>query len=374
MIRTRYTATPTTVLPAFLSASAWPGFRPWLLSVLSSIGIFSLLAGFAWHGTNSRMPDMTTLLVAVPASMLTMIIVAAALWTVLTRAPLEAGLAFIARLLPLAWLAPLLDLLSTVGKGVVVSATPLDGSGFWLAAVTASLLPASSAIPLGLRVGILSAVLITAFVVWFSQKNLIRSIIAALVMSAGIVKLSFLSSALGVWYALVHGEGWVQGSAETARATLRAVTNGYWWNNIYDRFPSAIDSQADIAVRLTSSGLAALSLGIVLAALCVWRAPRWKQFLIHSLRSWSSFHLALYPIGGALFYAIAANTPALKGTWWYAIALGVLGLAALRFHTVCERRLHQANTIASDSDDSLAQGDIAPALLSDLSLIALIYA
>jgi hypothetical protein len=108
--------------------------------------------------------------------------------------------------------------------------------------------------------------------------------------------------------------------------------------------------------------------------LFVWRVPRWKQFLIHTLRSWTTFHLVLYPIGGALFFAIATHAPALKGTWWYAIALAVLGLVALRFHTVCERLLHQSPAIASDADDSLAQGDIPPALLSDLSLIALIYA
>jgi hypothetical protein len=373
-IRTRVTSTISApALPAFLSSAAWPGLRPWLRSVVSSIGIFSLLAGFAWHGANNRLPDMTTLLIAVPAGMISMTLIAAVLWTVFTRASFQASLAFAARVLPLAWIAPLLDLLGSAGKGMMMPDTPLDASGLLLAAVTAGVLPASSILPLGMHAGIVAAVLVTAFVVWFARKNILQSVIAAVVMSAGIIKLSFIASFIGVWHAFMDGAGWVTGSQDTARAALRAVTNGYWWNNVYDRFPSAIDAQADIAIRLTSSGIAVVALGVVLVAIFVWRVPQWKQLVAHTFRSWSTAHLALYPIGGALIYTMATTAPTFKGTWWYALALALLGLAALRLHAVCERRLHKAASPSPGPDDGLGEGDAHAALLADLSLVALLY-
>lgn len=367
----------------FLSDRAWPGLRPWLLSVICSIGIFALLSGLAWHGPNGRLPDMAALLIAIPASALTLSLLAAALWTLLARVPFTSGLAFVARILPLTWAIPLLDLIRSGGRGVILSATPLDAPSKFLAAVTGALLPAESAVPLAIRLGIFSIVIVTAFVVWFARKpvggasTFIRSFIAALVMSLATVKLTFFSSELGIWNAFLHGRGWVTGTVETGREAIRAVTNGYWWTNLYDRFPAAVEPQADIAIRLTAVGVAALALGVMLTLILIWRLSSWKRLLAHVFRARSALDLVGITIGAAIITALAARVPPPAGTWWIALPLALLALAAFRLHAVLERCLHRAGSdsfvAANPADGPIACGDLAPSQAADLSLIALAF-
>lgn len=358
-------------LPAFLSVHAWPGLNAWLLSVFCSISVFSLLAGFAWHGTNGRLPDMTTLLVAIPCGALFLMLLTAALWKVLADIPLETGLVFIARIFPLAWLFPLVDLIRSAGRGFIVPAVSLDGPGYMLASITAGLLPVDAPIPLGMRAGILAATLISAFVVWFSRQHFVRSVIVAVVMSVALVKTVFLSSAMGIWHALTHGQGWIGGLLETSRETVRAITNGYWWSNIYDRFPSAVEQQSDISLRLTSTGLLVLALGVLLMLFFWWHLSAWKRIMRHTFRSWSALDIAVYAVGGAIITALASRVPPPAGTWWYALPLALLVLVAFRLHAVLERCLHRMSS--EGVADTLVCGDLSPGIAADVARIAWVY-
>ena len=371
-IRTR--ASVDAVLPVFLSPRAWSGFRSWFVSVLCTSGVFALLSAFAWHDMNSRLPDLTAALIAFPAATFALLIFVAAIWTVLARIPFEAGLAFLARLLPFTWLLPIADLLRTGGRGFVLEKTPLDGVGYLLASVTGSLLPVDVNIPAGMRIGIFIIALIAGFVVWFACQDIVRATIAGVVTSAATVKFVLMPSAIGVWNALMHGRGPVVGADETAREALIAITNGYWWTNLYERFPTAVEAQADIALRLTSAGLIVFGLGIMLTALFVWRVSAWRRVLMHTFRAWSAFDLALYTVGGALFAATFSLVPKATGTWWYALPLALLLLAAFRLHAVLERCLHRlSDDERTGSQQPVACGDVAPALAADISFIAWLY-
>jgi hypothetical protein len=363
---------------ALLSDTAWPGLKAWLISVACSIGIFSVLASFAWHGSNSRLSDMTTLLVAFPAGALSVVLVAAAIWTLLARIPFTAGLAFVARVLPIACAIPLFELIRTAGRGVLTTMSPYDGPGYLLASFTGSLLPFDAMVPMGMRVGIFLAALCAAFVVWFATQKLIRTLVAFVVMSIAFVKFTFLPTGLAAWGSLVRGGGWFSAPADAARETLHAVTNGYWWTNLYDRFPTAVEEQAEIAIRLTSAGLVALGLGMVLVLLFFWRVPRARALASHAFRARSAIDLVLYVFGAAILTDIIAQVPAPQGTWWFAVLLGVIAVAAFRIHSVLERCLHhQTNGYATDQAnprDPLACGDVSPDVARDVSLIALLFA
>lgn len=379
-IRTRRPIVPSGALPAFLSSRQWSGIWPWAVTTLCGAEIFSLLAAFAWRGTNGRLPDVTTVLVAVPASVFITIIVIAVAWRWLAGIPLTSGLSFATRILPLAWIIPIADLIRSAGRGFIALPTPLDAKQFFEAVFTGALLPASSAVPMGMRVGIFAAVLITAFVVWFTRQNLLRSAVAALIASVTLVKLSFLPTALGLWEFLLRTGRWVSGTVETQREALRAVTNGYWWNNLYDRFPSSVEAQADLALRLTTAGIIVLMLGAVLVAVFVWLVPSRGRTLRHIFRAWSAADVLLYVVGAAIITRMAGVSAIVRGTWWDAALLGLLVLAALRVHAVLERCLHalppgvEALAPGDPSEGPVACGDIEPKLASAISRIAFAFA
>lgn len=348
--------------------------QPWLRSSAAAVGVFTLLAAFAWHGTNSRFADMTTLLVAIPAGAFILLLLAAACWTLFARVPFASGLAFATRIFPLAWIVPLVDMIRSGGVGVAAPSVALGATDAVIAAATGTLLPMDLALPIGMRVGVFSAALVTAFVVWFVRKHLLAAAASFAVMSVALVKLITSASLLGAAGAVMAGRGWVADPADLARETIRAVTNGYWWNNLYDRFPSAVEPQADIAIRLTAAAVVVLALGIVLLALFVWRVRGWKRLTTHALRAWSAADLALYAAGGGVITALLMRVPPVQGTWWIACALAVLSLAAFRLHMMLERCLHHAASGLGDGSDPVACGDVPPQTAADLSRIALIYA
>jgi hypothetical protein len=360
-------------LPTFLSA-AWPGLASWLRAMICATGVFALLAGFAWHGSNDRLADITTLFVTIPAGMFFMMLLAAMLWTLLARIPFETGLLFAGRVMPLAWVIPLAEIVRTAGKGMASLSVPLGANGYIAAALTGSILPFENALPLALRAGIVITALITAFVVWFTGKHFIKSIIAFVVMSIASIKLLAFPTLIGQWTAFAAGRGWIADPADMLRETIRGVTNGYWWNNLYDRFPSAVDSQADIAIRLATAGYVALALGLILAVLFIWRLPVWKRVARHAFVSWSTLHLAIDIIGAAVVTAFAMKVPAMVGAWWLAFAIAILGLLALRLHLTLERCVHQFNDGVGDGTDPVACGDVLPTQASALSIISLLYA
>jgi hypothetical protein len=161
---------------------------------------------------------------------------------------------------------------------------------------------------------------------------------------------------------------------------LRAITNGYWWNNLYDRFPSAVEKQSDLAIHLTTSGIMVLALGIVLFLVFAWLLPSRGRTLRHFFRAWSALDLLLYVMGAAVITRFAGVAAAIRGTWWDAALLALLVLAALRIHAVLERCLRQlppgveALAPGDPSEGPIACGDLEPGIASAISRIALIFA
>ncbi len=246
---------------------------------------------------------------------------------------------------------------------------PFDTTGFLLAAVTGTLLPLELALPFGMRVGMFAVTLLGAFFVWFSTRNLLRSVIAAVIVSGATVKLALAVPLIGIQRAMLHGQ-WIGNAAEVPRQSLLAVTNGYWWHNLYERFPSAVEAQAGLALRLSVSGIIVLVLGVFLVALCAWKLPSWRRIARHAFYAWRMLDLAIYAMGAAFITMITTAAPAARGTWWIAALLALLLLATLRVHTALERGLSRQGR---GEDDTLLTGDLDFTSVRDLSLIAFLF-
>lgn len=369
-IRTSRSVSPSAsssrTLPAFLMVRAWPGLSSWLLSVFASSVILAALSAFAWHGETSRLPDFTVSLVTIPVGVLAVILGIALLWRMLAQIPLASGLTFLARLLPFSWIVPIIDILRSGGSGFVFTGIPFDAPHYLLAVFTATLFPVEISIPIALRAGIVAMTLVAAFVVWFSRRALIRSVVMGVITSAALVKAVFFPVAIGLWQGLLRGEGFVTGVGSLSREATIAVTNGYWWMNIYERFPTAVDTQAAAALRLATAAYMVFALGILLLILLLWFVPSVKKILSHGFRSWSSLHAFVYVVGGAIAsVAFGATAAQFQRNWWVAFMVALLLMAALRLHFVLERCLFGADSL---------EGCLPAALGRDLSFAAGAYA
>ncbi|HWQ99890.1 MAG TPA: hypothetical protein VN397_03535 [Candidatus Methylomirabilis sp.] len=371
------------ITPSFLSARSWPGFRPWLATVLGSVAVFEFLAAIAWPAGRG-IPDLTTAIVTVPVATLLAMLIVAFLWSFLAQVPLSGGLSFVSKLLPLAWIFPLFDLIRSLGFGVAspildgkggnALAPIIDGNGYLLALVTGGLLPLDTGIMAGMRLGMFAGAVCAGLVAWALTKNAWKTLVSAFVMSGVLVKLVYFASALGLWQRITHGSGWAAGEPGVSRSILLAVTNGYWWSNIYDRFPSAVDVQAAIALRLTTAGLLVVGLGLVLAVAFIWTVPAWKRVCRHVYRSWSMLDLALYAVGGGVLYALFTKSFRLTGMDWSAFALFLLLLAALRLASALERSLSRLREDErANADQPVARGDVSPDVAEDVISVALLY-
>ena len=209
---------------------------------------------------------------------------------------------------------------------------------------------------------------------WHGTKIAWKTLVAAVLMSAVFTKLVYFASALGLWYRLTHGLGWVASSDGVTRSILLAVTNGYWWSNIYERFPTAVDMQSAIALRLTTAGILATALGIVLALVFIWQIPAWKRVCLHAFRSWSAFDLALYAAGGCIFHVALTLTPLSVSAGWLAPVAALAMLAALRLASALQRSLYfLSRDERANADQPVARGDLKPDAAEDLILAALLY-
>ncbi|OGL79209.1 hypothetical protein A3E39_00300 [Candidatus Uhrbacteria bacterium RIFCSPHIGHO2_12_FULL_60_25] len=361
-------------IPSFLSARSWPGLRPWLASVVGSVAVYELLSVLAWQNERHTLPDFTTALVTVPVSFMVAVLIIAALWSLLAGVPFTGGLAFVAKLLPLAWAVPLFDLVRSIGLAFRVGAPVVDGNGFLTSLATGGLLPLDTGITAGMRLGMFATVVTAAFVVWIVTKNAWRTAVTGLVASAVVTKTVYFGSALGLWYRITHGMPWTAGEPEISRSVLLAISNGYWWNNLYDRFPTAVDVQAAIGLRMTTAGLFVFGLGVLLVLIFIWQVPAWRRILAHVHRFWSMFDLALYAVGGAVLYAVLTKTGSVAGMGWFALGVAALLLAALRLASALQRSLHRLpQDERSGADQPVARGDMSPDAAEDVITIALLY-
>jgi hypothetical protein len=347
--------------PSFLNPRSWPGVRPWLLSVLGSVAVFELLAAFAWRSERGAFLDLTTALVSIPAATLVTVLIIAGLWAFLLNVPLSGCLSGVSRLLPLAWAVPAFDLIRSAGQGTVTADLIVDGNGYLATIFTGGLFPLDSGLTVGMRLGTFAAVVGTALVVWVYRKSAWRTALAAFLTSATVAKMTFMASGLGLWDRITHSAGWIAQPYEVTRSIIQSVSNGYWWTSLYERFPTAIEAQAQIAVRLTTAGLLVFSLGCVLAIVFVWKLPAMRRILRHVYSGRGMIDLAICTIGSGIIASLILKTSIFGGTGWYALGLVLMALAALRLNAILRRDLYN---LARDERENVNQ----PIVRGDLSV------
>jgi hypothetical protein len=363
--------TPASLFPA----RSWPGFKSWFFTVLACTAVFEFIAAFAWKNEQGRLPDFTAAAVAIPAGAVLLVVLAAFLWSWLGRAPFLGALGWSARLLPFAWAVPLFDLIRTYGNGLVIGPPRLSGTGLILSCLTAGMFPVESGISVGIRLGLFTAVIGTGMVMWLLTGKVWKTAAGAAVWSAVAIKLLGVVSLLSLWKSPFSIHAWTAAPVEIPRRALSVMSKGYWWNNLYERFPAAIDAQANVAARLNESGFAVLSLGIILAAAFVILFKKRRSMLAHVLGSWGAFDLALYAALGAAFAFSRGSGPVCWTACLPAIGIFFLLLISLRFSMVLRRDVFR---LQADERDHMSQpvlrGDISAQGASELALAGEIYA
>jgi hypothetical protein len=366
------------IIPSFLNPRQWPGVRSWILTVLGCVAVFELLAAFAWRNERSGFLDLTTALVSIPVATLVVILIIAALWALLLNVPFTGCLSGVSRLLPLAWAVPMFDLIRSAGQGTLYVTPIVDGNGYLGTVFSGGLFPLDSGLTVGMRLGTFAAVVGTALVVWVYRKSVWRTVLAAFLTSATLAKMTFMAAGLGLWERIVHYAsytgrmGWIAEPFEVSRSVIQSVDNGYWWTNLYERFPTAIDTQSVIAIRLTTAGLLVFSLGCVLAIAFVWQLPAWKKIRRHVYAGWGMMDLAVCTVGAGIITSVILKIPVFVSTGWWAVDLVVMALAALRLSSVLRRDLH--NLVRDERENAnqpIVRGDLSvddARELADISL------
>ncbi|MBD3251969.1 hypothetical protein GF380_06005 [Candidatus Uhrbacteria bacterium] len=323
---------------------SWPGFESWLSALLASVAVFELLALLAWRMEDGRVFDFTTAIITIPAGALLFVVTASFLWGVLTKTAFQDALGWSARLLPFFWAVPLIDLIRTFGSGIVIGPPQLSGVQVLQLIGTAGLLPVNSGISIGIRLGIFAGVLGIAVVTWAMTRSVWKTIVTGVVMSSVVIKSLLTLSLLAIWRMPFRADGWMALPFEVPRRAINEMSKGYWWDQLYQRFPTAIDGQAEIALRLVESATIVTALGLFLvAAYLVFQKARWS-ILHHVYRAWTTFDVGLY-VGFGLIAVFSQGglRPLGSGgsTCLLAGLLFLLLLIFLRFSMVLRRDLAQ---------------------------------
>jgi hypothetical protein len=348
--------TPASLFPA----RSWPGFKLWFFTVLACTAVFEFIAAFAWKNEQGRLPDLTTAAVAIPAGAIMLLVLAALLWSWLGRAPFLGALGWSVRLLPFAWAIPLFDLIRTYGNGLVIGPPRLNGIGLIVSSLTAGMLPIQSGISIGIRLGLFAAAIGVGMVMWSLTRNIWKTVACGAVFSAVTIKLLSVVSLLSLWKSPFSVHGWTAPPVEIPRRALAVMSQGYWWNDLYERFPTAIDAQAAIAARLNESGFAVLSLGVVLVAAFIILFKKRRSILAHVFASWGAFDMGLYAVLGAAFAFSRGSGPVCWTACLPAIGIFLFLLIVLRFSMVLRRDVFR---LQADERDHVSQ----PILRGELS-------
>jgi hypothetical protein len=346
-------------LPSYFNVRSWPGLKTWVISVCGSLAVFEFLGWFAWHDVNGRFLDITTALIIIPSATCMMLGVIAAIWYYAARIPFVASLAWMAKLLPLTWAVPLFDLLQTGGAGAVFTTPFVDGNGFVFSIITGGLFPFSSGLSVGGHFAMLALTVCVGLIPWSITRDWKRTALAALLYSAAQTTLVYLASVLGLWHRIVYLKGWSGDMSDVSRSVLAAINRGYWWTNLYERFPTSIDQQAVISLRLTIAGILVLALGAILIIVAYRAIPNWQRLARHLFASRTMTDHVAYVVVGLLFGGLMNGGATLHGTWWYALVLLVLLAAALRVISVLRRDLQfLSRDEAAGTDQPIARGEL----------------
>jgi hypothetical protein len=319
----------------FFSSRAWNGFLPAMTSFASCAIIFDLLAWLAWHDDQGRLFDLASFVIGFPSVLLALLLASAFAWSIVGRVPFSQAFAWGIRLLPLAWAVPLVDFVRLTGGGMPSIVPYMNGWGILEAVGTAGILPLNSGLSIGVRFGIFAGVLGTAIVSGYLSKSWIKAIFSAIWFSViSICSMSAVSLAV-FWNAPFEKTTWGALPVELVRRATSVLGKGYWWDSMYDRFPTAIDGQIDIATRLFSA-IGALSVVVVLLALLFMKEKKQRSLIRYMYGSWSTI---LYVSSFAIGCIVAYSDMSVTSTPTYILAFFLVGylVLALRLSSVLRR-------------------------------------
>jgi hypothetical protein len=222
-----------------------------------------------------------------------------------------------------------------MGSGVESMIPYLNGWGILEAIGTFGLLPSHSGFSMGVRIGLFAGALGVAMIAWHLSKSWIKTICSAFWFSLiGICSMSGVSLAI-FWNAPWIKATWMALPVEMTRRASSVLGKGYWWESIYDRFPTAIDGQIDIGLRLFSA-VGALTVVVLLLVVLFLKEKPQRSLIRYVYGSWGAvLFVSAITIGFILGYldaSIARNT-----TFIPAFILIAYLIVALRLSSVLHR-------------------------------------
>jgi hypothetical protein len=322
---------PTT----FFSSRSWNGLLPAASAFVACAVVFDLLAWLAWHGDQGRSFDLLASAIGFPSVLIALLLAAAAAWSRVGHVPFTQALGWGIRLLPLAWVVPLIDFVRTTGFGVASIVPYANGWGLVSAILTGGIFPLSSGLPIGIRFGLIAGAFGVGIVAWHFSKHWIASILSALWFSVvGICATHAVSFAI-FWNAPFDSASWTALPVDLIRRSSVVFNRGYWWDLLYDRFPTPIDGQIAISTRLLSMAGALLVVLVMLVVGFLYERKR-RTLLRYAYGSWSAARyvsvIAIGLIFGYREYALGSSVAFLP-----AFAFMGFIIAALRLSSVLRR-------------------------------------
>ncbi|MFA6429287.1 MAG: UbiA family prenyltransferase [Patescibacteria group bacterium] len=281
------------------SERRFPGYVTWLGIFYAYALSGSLLASLAYPRADGRLADPTRLLVLWP--LYALIAVALVAW-VLRRSlgvSLKATLYALQSRLWLLWLPWALDLVIRA-IGLPVERVTVNAGQLGLGMLTAGFYPWPLA-SIGTLVTFLVVIWMvykTVFAVTTQQK---QAIYAAGAMYLGTMAILALPSILG-WFGLSEVMSiFSAGSLAVRRGLISLGSDGYWWRNVYERFPFALGGEAEMSVALFLGALAFVALALKAGGLVVRDLLRdRRQALVLIRQSGAPLSVALVFFGVAL--------------------------------------------------------------------------
>ena len=176
------------------------------------------------------------------------------------------------------------------------------------------------------------------------------------------------------WFGLSDLSPLSAGALSVRRGLVLLANNGYWWNNLYDRFPFALGGEAELGSRLLVGALAYLVLAGI-AAFLAWRAAKFSRTLWWRHVRGESFFL---PFVLALFGLALAAGQGGSFVWKYSQLLAfIILLLVLFFGWMFAVGLNHKHDLAADArrgaDHPLATGELAAAHLDEANVLFLAF-
>ncbi len=252
---------------AELSERRFVGYGAWIATFLSLAWVASFFSAFAAPRGDGRLQDVATLLLIRPIEALVFVSTAVAILLFALRSTLPAVLQGLLRWMPLILIAPLIDAFVQGKQGSVT-----DGFVNAKQALTALFLGGFGWKPIA-SIGVIASLWFAAFVVgwtvWKLTAKRARAIIAGYAMLV-LAMLTLLVPSMIGWFGLpTQATAWSASSSAVYRGFVFRISDGYWWKNVYERFPVAIGADVEVGIQLSLGAFALVVLAFVILLLAL---------------------------------------------------------------------------------------------------------